>query len=259
MNRIFFGHHKCASTWMTGIFYDFQKYSGLKINYGIDNSNDINILNNANTSNLNEYKNFKAIHLIRDPRDIVISGYYSHLKTHESSGWDRLIEHRKVLKRSTFKEGLIHEIDWLEPYFHDIENWDFSNKNVLELKFEEITKEIDLIKILKHLDFYDNSYLNLIKYPFKMIINKLHNKKILYFNFKNIKLTKRVAKKITQRNTFKAVSGGRNKGIENLNSHYRKGISGEWKEVFDDELKEIFKKKYPNILLKTGYEKDNNW
>jgi len=59
-------------------------------------------------------------------------------------------------------------------------------------------------------------------------------------------------------NSFKAVTG-REPGQEDISRHQRKGIAGDWKNYFSDPLKNAFKKRYGDVLIKTGYEKNLNW
>ena len=40
---------------------------------------------------------------------------------------------------------------------------------------------------------------------------------------------------------------------------FRKGKIGEWKTVYTDELKEMFKQNYGSLLIEMGYEQDENW
>lgn len=40
---------------------------------------------------------------------------------------------------------------------------------------------------------------------------------------------------------------------------FRSGKTGEWKKYFTDEHKKIFKEVAGDLLIKLGYEKDNNW
>ena len=40
---------------------------------------------------------------------------------------------------------------------------------------------------------------------------------------------------------------------------FRSGKTGEWKRYFTDEHKRIFKEVAGNLLIRLGYEKDNNW
>ncbi|MBW2369681.1 MAG: sulfotransferase domain-containing protein [Deltaproteobacteria bacterium] len=52
---------------------------------------------------------------------------------------------------------------------------------------------------------------------------------------------------------------GRQPGQEDLTSHHRKGITGDWRNYFDDRLKNEFKKRYGTLLIRTGYEADDGW
>ena len=40
---------------------------------------------------------------------------------------------------------------------------------------------------------------------------------------------------------------------------FRSGKTGEWKKYFTDEHKRIFKDAAGDLLIRLGYEKDNNW
>lgn len=56
-----------------------------------------------------------------------------------------------------------------------------------------------------------------------------------------------------------AKRAGRKRGQEDVSSHYRKGVSGDWRNHFTDRIKAEFKDKYGQLLIDTGYEKDLNW
>jgi hypothetical protein len=51
----------------------------------------------------------------------------------------------------------------------------------------------------------------------------------------------------------------RKKGEESKKSFLRKGIRGDWKNYFNEESKEQFKRYSQNILIELGYEDNNNW
>jgi hypothetical protein len=64
---------------------------------------------------------------------------------------------------------------------------------------------------------------------------------------------------IIAKNSFDNLSGGRDKGEENVKSHYRKGVPGDWVNHFTPEHKHAFKERFNDVLIKTGYEDDDNW
>jgi lipopolysaccharide transport system ATP-binding protein len=51
----------------------------------------------------------------------------------------------------------------------------------------------------------------------------------------------------------------RRRGVEDVNSHQRKGVAGDWRNYFDDDLKERFKDLYGDVLIAGGYESDHDW
>jgi hypothetical protein len=59
-------------------------------------------------------------------------------------------------------------------------------------------------------------------------------------------------------NSFEVISG-RQPGQEEVNAHQRKGIAGDWRNYFSHKVKEEFKKRFGDVLIKTGYEKDLKW
>ena len=59
--------------------------------------------------------------------------------------------------------------------------------------------------------------------------------------------------------SFEKMSGGRKPGEEDPDSFYRKGIAGDWKNVFTGRDRQVFKEAAGDLLIKLGYEKDNDW
>ena len=244
---------------MSNIFYGIQKLTGYKISYGCDLSCHLNIIPNASINDVERYEDFKGIHLIRDSRDIVVSGYFSHLKTHPPMGWERMLKHRENLKHVSMEEGFFLEMDWLECYFNDMLNWNYENHNILELRFETITQVKDLQQIIEFLNLHDDGFYEKTKYTTGRLINKINNKNILPFRVSDIKISKKKFQVVVNNNSFKKLSGGRVIGVEDNNSHYRKGSSGDWKLYFNEKHKNYFKSKYGEILKKLKYEKDDVW
>ncbi len=58
--------------------------------------------------------------------------------------------------------------------------------------------------------------------------------------------------------TFEKLSGGRKRGEEEA-SFFRKGIAGDWKNVFTEKNKAEFKAAAGDLLVRMGYETDDNW
>lgn len=63
----------------------------------------------------------------------------------------------------------------------------------------------------------------------------------------------------SSRHRFSTLSGGRKRGEEDLKSHFRKGISGDYVNHFTGLHKAICKQRIGSQLIKLGYEKDILW
>ena len=59
--------------------------------------------------------------------------------------------------------------------------------------------------------------------------------------------------------SFQKLANGRNPGIENQRSHYRKGIAGDWINHFKPQHIDYFKAHYNDVLLKLAYETTADW
>jgi hypothetical protein len=48
-------------------------------------------------------------------------------------------------------------------------------------------------------------------------------------------------------------------GDQDVQSHYRKGLSGDWVNHFTPAHVQYFKEHYNDVLFGLGYERDPNW
>jgi hypothetical protein len=176
--------------------------------------------------NFNLLKNSQIpfVVIYRDLRDVAVS-YYFYVK---QTPWHPEYNLYKNLKVEDglkfFGENLLCE------YAEWIESWtkiaDDSFK--LILRYEELLNnpEIELSKIARHCSLDDS--------PTKI-------------------------QEIVKINSFNNLSGGRDKGNESSNSFLRKGIMGDWKNHFTPMLKDIYKEKISDFLVKFNYERDLSW
>ncbi len=59
--------------------------------------------------------------------------------------------------------------------------------------------------------------------------------------------------------SFERLSKGRKRGEEDAASFFRKGVAGDWKNVFTQRDREVFKEEAGALLVRLGYEKDDDW
>lgn len=64
--------------------------------------------------------------------------------------------------------------------------------------------------------------------------------------------------KVVKSISFERVSG-RGRGEEDHRSHFRKGVSGDWRAHFDDAIKARFKTIFGDLIIQGGYERNDDW
>ncbi len=270
----YFGHHKCATTWLNDILGQVCKRIGLSIviihNSELFNDylesikkNQIDFLSyiNADIENVKKLENnFIGFHVVRDPRDIVVSAYYSHLYSHPvGEGWPELIEHRKNLQNSSKDKGLFLEMDFLDNFvFQNLYNWDYRQPNVKEIKMEDLIKDpskvlLDVFEFLHIIDNYDHTKIQSDYNPIELKDSYTTN------NNNPHSISHKEILSIIYNNRFSLKANGRKSGEEDVKSHYRKGSSGDWIHHFNPEHKKYFKEKYNDLLIMLGYENQNDW
>jgi hypothetical protein len=168
----------------------------------------------------------KSFVVIRDLRDTLVSLYFSTKYSHKLIT-DQLAELRQKLDSLDTENGLMYMLDEVLPSSVDIQASWVGAKDVSLLRYEDI--------LGNEYAFFEN----LIRYcEIDIDRNRLHD--------------------IVRYNIFEAATG-RKPGQEDVNAHLRKGIAGDWQNHFTDRIKAEFKKRYGELMIKTGYEKDLNW
>jgi hypothetical protein len=163
--------------------------------------------------------------VIRDLRDTLVSRYFS-LKVSHPVTVDIIAQRRSQLTNMSLEEGLLYVIRALGKGIARIQS-SWLDSDELFVKYE------DLIA-----DEYTQ---------FKRIIDHCQ-----------IKIEDARLREVVKKNSFENRSG-RQKGEEDVQSHYRKGVVGDWRNYFTDNLKAEFKERYGEILIAAGYEANNDW
>lgn len=277
----FFGHHKGASSSIASmvgsICYEmclkpFACNSPIKFNYDLNqfveaNSIDFLLYTNADYQYTQNLTNYKGFHVTRDPRDTLVSAYFSHLYSHPTTNWPELIPHREKLEKLPKDEGLIAEMDFSDVYFQHMYHWDYTLDNVIDIKMEDlfaspvenftnIFKFLGILADDQHTSEVDKINLKLIK-----TINKIHLKtnKIFPLCFKQERISQdKLIAKIDEYK-FENLAKGRKRGQQDVKSHLRKGLPGDWKNHLTAEHIRLFKDRYNDLILKMGYESDPDW
>jgi hypothetical protein len=285
----YFGHHKCGSTMVLKILEKVCRYLGLRHAHfhspkiwGYESNRwtldrvareqnlDFVSYISADDQMLGDATQFRGVHIVRDPRDIVVSSYFSHRYSHPTDDWPELVEFRKVLEGLPKDEGLIENMKftetlpidgWKTDLFRTLRTWDYALPNVLELRFEDLVANpyqgfLDIFEFLGVLDASEINARSL--FDVSMYQARSRYPRLPTFEQPE-KIPGWVLLSFVYENRFSKLAGGRKSGEENVKSHYRKGKSGDWKNHFTDAHKTFFKERYNDLLVKLGYETDDRW
>jgi len=159
---------------------------------------------------------WKMRHLIsvRDPRDILISNYY-YAQQHPEN-WD----HGNAKGRSLedYLDAKLYSGDWNRQFVDWARSWAMNRNPEIShvIRYEDALEDTSR-EMRKALDFFG----------FTISIDELE--------------------RIVRQNSFEAMSG-RKQGQEDTESFHRKGIAGEWREVFTAEQKRIALEQAEDVL-----------
>jgi sulfotransferase family protein len=231
--------HKCASNWTRRLFRDLADQRGMSI--WVDEPNDASInqrVDRRSDDVLCIYRNgvfrhFKerangpapVVLCIRDPKDVLVSQYYSWKATHQNNT-QRINDIRAKLANISVHDGLMLLIDEdLVSFCSCVREWPSAaeDANIHLLRYENLLEDFEpaFCAAASHLGLkLDDSYVADLeeKYSFRSIAK-------------------------------------RDPGKEDKGSHYRKGVQGDWANHFDSVLAAAFDARYGDVCDSLGYSR----
>ncbi len=276
--RFFFGHHRCASSWIDDVFRGVSRELGLRHvtvhhprQFGYDLARFVReeapqcvSFVNADYAHVQGLEGLRAFHVIRDPRDVSVSAYFSHLYSHRiDAEWPELRERRARLQQLDKARGLLSELEELRWEFDRMGDWNYDRADVLEIRMEDLTGDPyrQFLRVFRFLDLVDEG-------PFSL------SKRATYWTSRALRAAeRRVAGRlalparlsrlpaervlgIVWENDFTKKADGREAGREDSRSHYRRGVPGDWRNHFDAEHIAYFETHYGTLLRRLGYERE---
>ncbi len=217
----------------------------------------------ANVEVASQFSQVRGFHVIRDPRDICVSAYFSHRFSHPAQGHTAGVALiRAELEKLDQDDGLLKTIQDSRQQFEEMAAWDYAQENVLEIKMEALIQNpyqgfLDIFAFLGLLAEQKNTQPAQSPNPVRRVYSKFRGSLLQRRSRQTISPKKLLG--IVYANRFTEKSLGRSPGEEDPNSHYRKGIAGDWINYFNPIHREYFKRHYADILVKLGYEQDANW
>lgn len=165
--------------------------------------------------------------LIRDLRDTLVSGYFSVRSTHVIDN-PIMEKWRTVLTKLNEEQGLLYLTEvWLPQSAIIQRTWLESGERVFRLE-DCMTDSMPIVTAM-----FEQGW--------------------------GVQVKADRLREVVSKHAFEKLSGGREPGKEDANSHYRKGVHGDWQNHFTPAVKRRFKALYNDLLVMGGYEKNEGW
>jgi hypothetical protein len=229
-------HWKAATTWIHRILKDaFPKRTLMPRTYFQSNLSLPVIPNRIYSATCLTKESFDALKLplntrrfvvIRDLRDTIVSAYYSIRYSHTVDPYIK--EPRRILESLDQENAILYLIHtWAVTSAAIQRSWLSAREPFF--RFEDITE------------------------------NPSENFRKILREHCGLKIDTAALDKVLARHDFRAHSGGRDKGDEDVSSHFRKGTVGDWRLHFSEKTKVEFKRLFNDVLVLGGYERDDRW
>src|SRR5439155_18779762 len=142
----------------------------------------------------------------------------------------------------------------------EIRDWDYSQPNVLELKMEDLIREPEavLLNAFSFIGLLEESP-GRVRALISKALASARRRSGALVPFASRTLPAEMLVGAVRRNAFELKAGGRAPGVEDVHSHYRKGIAGDWVNHFEPAHKEYFNSMYGDLLERLGYETSSSW
>lgn len=231
--RILVGtHHKTGSRWMRNLFAAVCEEHSLRFHGGSGSEApanwDLLFEDHSQFDRRLLATPFRGLHLIRDPRDIVISGAFYH--QHATEAW--LTQPLPVLggesyqaalnARATLDERIAFEMEYAARHtLGEMLAWRYTDPRFFEAKYEDLIADTDL-----HL--------------FRGVF--------LFLGFPRDRLDRTL--EIVYRNSLFS-------GLVQDPGHVRSGRPRQWEHYFTAAHGRMFLDLFGNALIRLGYERDN--
>jgi hypothetical protein len=255
INLIFGTHHKTGTIWMRSIAMAVADRCGFHfLRYPRSLKDPVKVLNQATQKNssllrIDEKSHIRSsdrddatvVHLIRDPRDVLVSATFYHQKSTENfllrpwrraTGTTTYQDHIKSFE--SFEAQATFEMSaYSAKVFADMNAWDYDKPNCIELKYEDLIVDRDMVLFRRVFEAAGLDASQTVE-----ALEEVWNNS-LFGVLAEVKLQKAV--------------------VEEGTHHIRSGKTSQWRKHFTPELAAAFHSKYQPLLERLGYETDGSW
>ena len=158
---------------------------------------------------------WRGVRIVRDPRDVLISSYFSCRDYHPTTDWPELAPFKAWLQRVDEEAGIIATMGFVASVLESYAYWP-TRPEILEVHYAELFAGDD-----QHF----SSLMELIGWLFPPADGAL-------------------VRKLIERYSWKKLTGGRPRGVSDSSHHYRKGIVGDWENYWTKGIDRVWKEAY---------------
>lgn len=188
----------------------------------------------------------KVIHIIRDGRDITVSAMHHLWNNATDAGGHLNIKPEEIAKRDAYREDPAAFLSTGQSIFDETR---------LRMGFAKSWRNLTASAIkqgpgLLGENYTEVRYEDLLEHPFE------ETRRLL--KFLDARSDDETVERCVQMTSFEQVSQ-RKRGEEDSASFFRKGVAGDWKNVFNERDRRVFKEVAGDLLIELEYEQDDDW
>jgi Sulfotransferase domain len=227
-------HHKAGTVWFLRVLMAVATSYGLRSRVGAPEpiGGQVDLVYFANAGDFDRdllgSRPIRGSHVIRDPRDLVVSGYEYHLVTKEA--WAQVPRpfyggrgYQDYLRSLNEYDGLMAEILWFAATTAlGMEAWDYGQPDMLELRYEDVLAD------------ERGSFERLFRW--------------YGFNDAALACGLEAVGRLSLRNS-----------ATTLAHPVRASVPGEWRDRLSPEHVARFKERTGDLVVRLGYETDADW
>ncbi|MBN9088318.1 MAG: sulfotransferase domain-containing protein [Reyranella sp.] len=236
-------HHKTGTVWMDGVFKAIAGDLGAQyINFRDDERRLGELLHSpfilfcydsdfGDHASVLDRRDVRTVHLIRDPRDVVISAMHYHKASRESwlhepiPGYDNLTYQRALQQLPTrFAQYIFEMENSSASTLRDMASWRYGRANCFEARYETLRQDSDFV----------------------------YWRQITRFLGLDAAEQDLADRRFWQNSLFG--------GLSTLgNRHVRSGAVAQWRRTFTPAIANGFLKRFPGLLQGLRYETSDAW